>query len=78
MAGPFLELNIPEKPENLEKEDAEKHLRKALSVVTYRDKMTLNSWTIGHVGKDSPSEIVCHKESLPTEWGFAQMIVGYE
>lgn len=79
IAGPFLELKKPENAaEKLDRTTAVNLLKKALSVVTYRDKMTLNSWNIGHVGVNSPSEMISCKESLPTEWGFANMIVGYE
>lgn len=79
IAGPFMELKKPENAsEKLTKEEAEKLLKKALSVVTYRDKMTLNSWNIGHVGVECASEMISHQEQLPTEWGFANMIVGYE
>ena len=53
-------------------------MEKALSVVTYRDKMTINSWTIGNVGKDQPSEILATAKELPTNWKLAHMIVGYE
>jgi len=79
IAGPFLELKTPNQDfANLEKDEAEKLLKKALSVVTYRDKMTLNSWNIAHVGRDEKAEIISVQESLPTEWGLAHMIVGYE
>lgn len=78
VAGPFLELKKPENIENFDRAAAEKLLKEALSVVTYRDKMTLNSWNIAHVSKNSEVEFISRKESLPTEWGFANMIVGYE
>lgn len=78
IAGPFLELKKPENIENFTREAAEKLIKEALSVVTYRDKMTLNSWNIGNVGINSNVEMIATKENLPTEWGFANMISGYE
>lgn len=63
---------------NLTKEEAQQILEKALSVVTYRDKMTINSWTIGNIGKSQASEIIAHGKELPTNWKLAHMIVGYE
>lgn len=77
MAGPYLELRTPEDHTTLTLEQAEKQLRAALSVVTYRDKKTLNSWTIGKVTADS-CDIIANGEELPTNWDLAHMILGYE
>jgi len=78
IAGPFMELKTPEDVSTLTRADAEKIMKQALSVVNYRDKMTINSWTIGNVGKSSSAEIVSNGEELPTNWKLAHMIVGYE
>merc|ERR1712066_869660 len=43
IAGPFMELKSKD-PSTLTKEDAMGIFKKALSVVNYRDKMTLDSW----------------------------------
>jgi len=78
IAGPFMELKKPGSSENLTRAEAEKIMKQALSVVNYRDKMTINSWTIGNVGKNEEASLIAVGEELPTNWKLAHMIVGYE
>lgn len=78
IAGPFMELKSPKNIDEFDRNSAEKVLKDALSAVNYRDKMTLNSWCIGHVGVEDSAQILSLKEQLPTNWTAASLIVGYE
>merc|ERR1711879_136193 len=80
IAGPFLELKTQngKTSEELSREDALAAVKRGLSVVNYRDKMTINSWNIGEVAKGKPAALIAQQEELPTNWKLAHMIVGYE
>merc|ERR1712151_1055031 len=71
IAGPFMEMKSPDDTSKLSRDEAQQILEKALSVVTYRDKMTINSWSIGNVGKGKASEILAHGKELETNWKLA-------
>ena len=81
IAGPFLELKTQygeNCSENLTREQALEAVKRGLSVVNYRDKMTINSWNVGEVSKTTPAKLISQNEELPTNWKLAHMIVGYE
>jgi len=80
IAGPFLELKTQngKTSEELTREDALEAVKRGLSVVNYRDKMTINSWNIGEVARGKPAALIGQSEELPTNWKLAHLIVGYE
>jgi len=81
IAGPFLELKTQygdNCSDNLTREQALEAVKRGLSVVNYRDKMTINSWNVGEVSKTKSASLISQNEELPTNWKLAHMIVGYE
>jgi len=87
IAGPFLELKTQygdneageaNTSDNLSREKALEMVKRGLSVVNYRDKMTINSWNVGEVSKTVGAKLISQNEELPTNWKLAHLIVGYE